>query len=331
MSPLRLLAIVLLWCGVAAAFWFQLEMRQGPLHRHGRLFGTPVRIQVFDKRPQRFAAAVDQAFQEMARLEALTDARRRDNDLARLSAGTGAMRVAPELLEILDEGLQIGRASGGAFDMTLGRLRALWGFDTSHPRLPAPEEIAAVLADSGPGMLAVAEGRVVKHSAARLDLDGIARGYILDRVARELERAGVGSAALEVGGHVFFIGRRSSPWRVDIRHPRQPGERLATLELPEPAAVVTVGDDERFFLQNGLRYHPLFDPASGMPAGSCQSVTVVSPRAARADALASAAFVLGPEAGLALLRRYPDTWGLIVAADGTVRVSPGWDGRVLQP
>jgi thiamine biosynthesis lipoprotein len=330
-SRYRLLVIVLLWCGVAAAFWQVLREREHPLRRTRLLLGTVVEITVYDQRPQRFAETIEAAFEEMARLEALTGFRRSDSDVGRLSATVGTAEVAPETLQIIDRGLQVGRLSGGAFDMTLGRLKALWGFGTGHPRLPSPVEIEAALAASGPGMLAVEGGRVIKHSDARIDLGGIAKGFIIDRAVAVLQQAGVACAAVNAGGDLRLIGHRAAAWRIGIRHPRQADALLATLILPEPMAVVTSGDYERFFEQDGQRYHHLFDPATGMPARRCQSVTVVSRRAVLADALATAVFVLGPEAGLALLEQYPLTWGLIVAADGTTRVSPGLRERLKWP
>lgn len=331
MSRMRLLAIVLLWCGVAAAFWQVLGGRAQPLRRTRLLLGTVVEITVYDQRPQRFVEAVESAFDEMARLEALTSFHRTGSDVLRLSRAVGNVELAPETLQILREGLQVSQASGGAFDMTLGRLQKLWGFGSGHPRLPASDEIEAALADSGSDVLTVKNGKVIKHSPAWIDLGGIAKGYIIDRAIAVLKQAGVECAAVNAGGDLRLIGRRAAPWRIGIRHPRKPEELLGTLVLSEPLAVVTSGDYERFFEQNGRRYHHLFDPFTGMPARRCQSVTVVSNRAALADALATAVFVLGPERGLALLARYPRTWGLIVAADGSSLVSPGLRERVTWP
>lgn len=331
MSRYRLLTIVLLWFGVAAAFWHVLQDREQPLTRTRLLLGTVVEITVYDQHPQRYIKNVQAAFAEMARLQALTDSSRRDSDVARLSESLGRVKVAPETLEILAEGEQVSQASGGAFDMTLGRLKALWGFGSAHPRQPSLEEISAALVGTGPGMLAVDKGEVVKRSNARVDLGGIAKGFIIDRAVAVLEEAGVQCAAVNAGGDLRLIGRRAGAWRIGIRHPRQADALLATLVLPEPMAVVTSGDYERFFEQKGKRYHHLFDPATGLPARGCQSVTVVSPRAGLADALATAVFVLGPKAGLALLEHYPRTWGLVVAADGTTLLSSGLRERVTWP
>lgn len=331
MSRYRLLAIAVLWFGVAAAFWYVLQGRAHPLQRSRLLLGTVVDITVYEERPQRFVPAIEAAFDEMARLEAQTSFYRRDSDVTRLSATQGDSAVAAETLQILAKGLQVAKASRGAFDMTLGRLKVLWGFGSAHPRLPAPDEIEAALASSGPDVLAIEHDRVIKRTNAWIDLGGIAKGYIIDRAVAVLVDAGVTCAAINAGGDLRFIGHRDAPWRVGIRHPRKADALLATLVLSEPLAVVTSGDYERFFEQQGVRYHHLFDPATGMPARRCQSVTVVSREAVLADALATAVFVLGPQQGLALLEGYPQTWALIVAADGTTVVSDGLRERVDWP
>jgi len=332
LSPWRLLVIGVLWIGVAAAFWHVVQNReQHPLSRTRLLLGTVVEITIYDERPQRFADSVDAAFQEMARIESLTSFHQPQSDVTRLSSTTGTFAAAPEVLEILKQGLKISRASDGAFDMTLGRLKALWGFGSPHPRRPAPEDIREALQGSGSEALSIEQGRVLKHTNARIDLGGIAKGYIIDRAAALLQRAGVRCAAINVGGDLRLIGRRAVPWRIAIRHPRHSDALLATLVLAEPLAVVTSGDYERFFEQGGVRYHHLFDPVTGMPANRCRSVTVVSPEAALADALATAVFVMGPDAGLALLERYSRTGGLVVDAAGVVHVSRGLRSQVVWP
>jgi thiamine biosynthesis lipoprotein len=155
-----------------------------------------------------------------------------------------------------------------------------------------------------------------------VDLGAIAKGYAIDRALAVLRSFGITSAAINAGGDIGLLGsKQDRPWRIGVQHPRQPGEVLVTIEARD-RAVVTSGDYERFFERDGRRYHHLFDPHSGYPADRCQSVTVLAPNAMLADALATALFVLGPEAGLALLHDYPGVDALIVAADGRWHTTP---------
>jgi thiamine biosynthesis lipoprotein len=330
-ARIRVLLVVVALLALALAGWRLCGRERSPLHRQRLLLGTLVEITVYDARPQRHAAAVEAAFDEMVRLEKLMDGKRPGSDVRRLGGRRGIFAVASDTAAVIAAGLDVSEASQGAFDMTLGRLKALWGIDSGHPRVPASAAIKAALAGSGPRMLRVEGTRVVKDSDALIDLGGIAKGYIIDRAVAVLTQAGVRCAAVNAGGDMRLIGRPGRPWRIGIRHPRRPEALTATLQLAEPLAVVTSGDYERSFERDGVRYHHLFDPATGQPARRCQSVTVVARQAMLADALATAVFVLGPRQGLALLRRFPGSEGLIVAADGRVTVSPGLAGQVIRP
>lgn len=293
------------------------------------IMGTVVEITAFGPDRDALDAAESAAFAEMSRIEDLMSPHRPGSDVARLTAAAGPLTVAPETAAVIACGLEVAAASGGAFDMGLGRLKALWDIEGDHPRVPDPAEIRAALAGTGPGDLQLA-GRTVRKSRPGLavDLGGVAKGYAVDRAVAVLARHGVTRASVNAGGDIRLLGDRGGrPWRIGIQHPRRTQALLATLDLAD-TAVVTSGDYERFFELDGVRYHHLFDPASGRPARRCQAVTVVAPQAMLADALATAAFVLGPERGRQLLAAFPGVEGLIVAADGSSVTTPGLAGRV---
>lgn len=303
--------------------------RQKQLSRSRILMGTVVEISAYGADPGRLEAAVSVAFEEIARVERLMHPTGEGSDVAHLTASSQGAEVAPETAAVIALGLQVATASSGAFDMSLGRLKGLWGIETEAPRVPALTEIRQALAGAGPDGLRLDGLRVEKTSSTlAVDLGAIAKGYAVDRAAELLRNAGIVSASINAGGDIRLIGDRNGrPWRIGIQHPREADRQLATMELVD-VAVVTSGDYERFFEQDGVRYHHIFDPRSGYPAGRCQSVTVVTPSAALADALSTAIFVLGPEDGLALLRLFPEAEALIVAADGTPTVTPGLKGRL---
>lgn len=317
--PLVLLLLALL----LGAAWWRLRPEPGFLQRTQLLMGTTVTVEAAGSDRSRLEAAVTAAFAEMARIEALMSPHRPDSDVSRLSASMREATVTAETAEVISAGLELARRSGGAFDLTLGRLKALWGIEDEIPRIPNASEIAEALQGVGIDALTV-DGTVVRKADSRLavDLGAIAKGYAVDRALAVLRSFGVDSAAVNAGGDIGLLGgKQNRPWRIGVQHPRQPGEVLVTLEVRD-RAVVTSGDYERFFERDGRRYHHLFDPHSGYPADRCQSVTVLAPNAMLADALATALFVLGPEAGLALLHDYPGVDALIVAADGRWHTTP---------
>ena len=135
----------------------------------------------------------------------------------------------------------------------------------------------------------------------KIGLGGIAKGYALDRAAELLRAHGVRDFLILGGGQVMAGGHKDGkPWRVGIRDPRgEPEDYFATLDVTD-ASTSTSGDYERYFVLDGVRYHHILDPRTGMPSKGLRSVTTVSPDATLADALSTAIMVLGAERGLAL-------------------------------
>jgi len=321
--PLVLLLLVLL----LAAAWWRLQWRTDALLTTRLLMGTTVTIEAAGADQATLEQASAAAFAEMARVEGLMSPYRPDSDVSRLTIAAREATVAPDTAEVIALGLEIARRSRGAFDLTLGRLKALWGIESESPQVPPAAEIAVALQGIGPEALTISGMHVTKASPLlAIDLGAIAKGYAIDRAIAVLRDAGVTSAAVNAGGDIGLLGdKQGRPWRIGIQHPRRPGEVLTTLEVRD-RAVVTSGDYERSFERDGRRYHHLFDPQSGYPADRCQSVTVLAPRAVLADALATALFVLGPEQGLQLLRNYPEVDALIVGADGRLFRTPALAG-----
>jgi len=317
---------------LAALAWWRLQPVGGELRQTRLLMGTTVEILVDGADTARLESAVAAAFAEMERLDRLLSRYRDDSDVARLSQSEGGATVAAETAEVIALGLDVARRSDGAFDLGLGQLNDLWGLDQESPSIPTASAIAAALTGTGPAALSLDGLQVSKHSPQlQIDLGGIAKGFVVDRAIAVLRKAGVTSGAVNAGGDMFLLGERPQrPWRIGIQHPRQQGDVLEAVQISD-RAVVTSGDYERFFEQDGVRYHHLFDPQSGLPARSCQSVTIIADNVALADALATAVFVLGPQRGLALLADYPQAAGLIIAADGSRHVTPTWAAYRVAP
>jgi thiamine biosynthesis lipoprotein len=315
-----------------ALAWWRLQPGDEELRRSRLMMGTVVEIMAGGLPANQLEAAVEAAFTEIARLDMLLSSYRQDNDVARLSQSEAGSEVTVETAAVLALGLDVAQRSGGAFDLTLGGLKSLWAFDVEAPQVPDRQAIADALVGIGPNALAL-DGRTVHKRSPHLqvDLGGIAKGYAVDRAIFILRQHGVPSAAINAGGDMYLLGQRQKrAWRIGIQHPRQQEAVLETVQLRDQA-VVTSGDYERFFEQDGVRYHHIFDPQSGFPARACQSVTIITDSVALGDALATAAFVLGPVAGLQLLTQYPRAEGLIVAADGSLHPSPGWERYRVAP
>lgn len=293
------------------------------------LMGTEVRILVLHEDRLAAEAAITTAIGEMGRLEAMMTEWRDDSQLMAVNreAFRRPVRVDPELFAVIRDGVQAGHDSDGAFDITWRSAGRLWDFKAWPPRLPDPSAIATAVqrVDFRQVQLDETE-RTVRLLApdVHLGLGGIAKGAIVDHGVQVLKRLGFRRFVVNAGGDIYANGRNDGGrlWWVAIRHPRDLTENLAVLPVAN-LAVVTSGDYERYLTIDGRMYCHILDPRTGWPARGCQSVTVMAPTTGRADALATALFVLGPQRGLALAERLPQTEALIVDADGGLHLTSG--------
>jgi FAD:protein FMN transferase len=324
MSLKRLIPICLIVIILTGLIYLRQPQTDGQVSRTALIMGTVVDVRAYGEDNAQLEQAVTEAFDEMLRVEQLFSSHIAESEISQLSAVTESLSLNPEVIRLLQIGQQLGADTSGAFNMSLGALKELWQIESENPHIPSEQELSAVLEKTGSGALTIVGARVIKSKPdLRVDLGGIAKGYAVDRAIRVLRKAGIKSATVNAGGDIGLLGdKQGKPWRIGIQHPRQTNDLLVTLQLKDQA-VVTSGDYERYFERDGLRYHHIFDPASGKPARQCQSVTVVANDVASADALATAAFVLGPDAGLKLLESLPDVEGLLVSADGQLMKTSG--------
>ncbi|MCE9601721.1 MAG: FAD:protein FMN transferase [Gemmatimonadetes bacterium] len=244
------------------------------------------------------------------------------SELSRLGAGGGLpVRVSEMLFDLLAFAIEVAEASGGAFDPTVGGALLARGADVAW-RTGAPVTRPAALDPSATWRdlrLDHERRTVTLLRPLVLDLGAVAKGLAIDLAARELED--LRDFAIDAGGDLFVAGRNAerAPWSVGIRHPRASGELLARVGV-SGMAVCTSGDYERHRADGGTHLH---DPRARAAASEVSSATVIAPRALVADALATAAAVLGPEAGLALLRQQ-EVEGLIVTSSLVEYATPGW-------
>jgi len=254
---------------------------------------------------------------------------RDDSSVSRFNAAasTDWIDVPRPLAEVVSESQRIGHQTGGALDLTVAPLVQLWGFGSAEPRRepPADEEIAALLARSGPDRLDVRlEPPALRKQAPELtlDLDSIAPGYAVDLVSARLEQAGFRHHMVEIGGELRVLGRNADgrPWRIGIERPDESGRSVARVLQLVDMAVSTSGDYRDFFEAAGQRYSHTLDPRSGRPvAHALASVTVLRPTATEADGLSTALMVLGPGAGFELAERMG--WAALFIERGTTGVS----------
>lgn len=288
-------------------------MAGGSTVRTAVLMDTFVTIQVVD-RPQATGsvAAIERAFDWFQRVEVVCSRFDPRSEVMRLLDRVGEPTPVSDILyEAVALALAVAEASDGAFDPTIGHTLERRGFDRHYQ---TGATIATPIApDARPTYRDVRldphRRTITLRQPLILDLGAVAKGLAVDLAAQEL--APCGDYAIDAGGDLFVRGRNSAGgvWQIGLRHPRQPDALLGVVQLTD-AAICTSGDYERPSPHPGGGHH-LIDPRTGRSASTVASVTVIAPTTVAADALATAAFVLGPRRGLRLLARQ-GVEGLIV-------------------
>jgi len=340
----------------------------GPWRQESYVFGTRVELLIAGVPEAQARAAGSRVLQEFDRLHRTYHAWQ-PSELSALNEAIAAGRtqeVTPEFAAYIREAQTVAAAGDYLFDPGIGRLIALWGFQTDdiQPRLPDPAAVKALQAQhpsiadlsvehgncleprsgepkSPPSQERGAGGWCVssRNKSVALDFGGYLKGVALDRAAASLKQDGVTNALINIGGNVMALGNRDgkpggAPWRVGIQHPRPQvvgGAPLASLDLRDGEAIGTSGDYHRYFEVDGRRYCHLLDPRTGFPAHATQAVTLLiapGPEAGmRSDALSKPIFIAGKEwRGMASKLGVDAV--LRVGAEGTVSATPAMQARL---
>lgn len=226
------------------------------------------------------------------------------------NAGRGQMKISSKLAQMLQDTLDISEKSHGALDPTIGKIARLWDIDGENPRVPEKGEIATLLRENAYENMGCEDGTIsLKDGAVSIDLGAVGKGIGCDQAKDFLLRhSQVSGGVISVGGSIVTYGEKpdGSFWNVAITNPSDPsGEYLGVLTLKGEHFVSTSGDYEKYFWQDGVRYHHILDPKTGYPAdsGLC-SVTVMTENGLLSDGLSTACFVLGLEEGMKLVDTY---------------------------
>ena len=246
------------------------------------------------------------------------------------AAGIEPVQVSSDVFFVIERAVYHAGLSGGAFDPTVGPLVALWDIGgQSLPNVPSQEEIDRVLPlVNWRNVELDRENKTVflKKPGMALDLGAIAKGFAADEAAAIIRSALIPQAIIDLGGDVKLVGQRADRnyWRIGIQCPfGRRGEFFGILQTPEKA-VTTSGIYERYFVYGGVHYHHLLCPLLGRPAATgLLSVSIISDTALDADAISTAAFVLGYEKGRALVEFIDETEAIFVFEDLTVRLTSG--------
>ncbi|HIQ20846.1 MAG TPA: FAD:protein FMN transferase, partial [Planctomycetes bacterium] len=315
----RLIALWVLGAGITAT------SPEGPsLHRYQFTqvaMAVPIRIILYAPNEATANRAAEAAFQRFEELDKVFSDYNPHSEARRLGNLSGQGRAVPvscEMWEVLVRAQHLAAQTGGAFDVTVGPLVRLWRRARRQKELPPSWRLEQFRQLVGYRLLRLdgaAKTVELTRKGMRLDFGGIAKGYGIDQALKVLRRHGIASALVDAGGD---IGLGSPPpgkpgWIIGVASLDPKGKPSIYLYL-SGRAIATSGDSRQFVHIGGRRYSHLVDPRTGQALTDHSSVTVIAPDATTADALASAISVLGPEQGLALVERLPDTAAYVVRA-----------------
>lgn len=290
--------------------------------------GTRVSVELWHEDEQAGRALVEQVLEDYRRIDREMSTYRSDSLVSRVNAEAAehTVPITEELFDLIARALEISRLSGGAFDITYESVGYLYDF--RERQRPSEEAIDARLDAVDYRLIELDESAYTIRFLARgvrINLGGIAKGHAVERAAAMLREQGVEHALLGAGGDTRVLGdRRGVPWIVGIRHPRSNDENEVVTRLPLiDEAVSTSGDYERFFEEDGRRYHHIINPATGEPSEGMLSATVIGPDATMTDGLSTTMFVLGVERGLELINRIDGYEAVLIDARGRLSYSQG--------
>jgi FAD:protein FMN transferase len=290
------------------------------------LMGTEISVRLWHDDKVAGESAVEAVFAEIVRINELMSTYIEDSRISLINseAADRAVPAGDELYDLIVRSLDISILTRGAFDITYDSVGQHYDFPRRQrpDRATIEQELNRVnyrLVKTDPSTKSVH----FLQPGVRINLGGIAKGYAVERGAGILRELGIRHAIVSVGGDSRLVGdRRGKPWIIGVRDPRHDGE--VAIEIPlENEAISTSGDYERYFEEEGKRYHDIIQPATGEPANGVHSATIVGPDAVITDALSTSVVVMGVDQGLRLIATLPDYEGIVIDADGQLFYSDG--------
>ncbi|MBU0599341.1 FAD:protein FMN transferase [bacterium] len=271
--------------------------------------GTVVEIKVVEKDKEKAWKAIAAACKEIKRLSALMNNYDEKSEISLINQNKGqGIKVSEEILEVVSQAIEFSKLTHGAFDITISPVFKCWSFNKENPKLPLMEKILEAKKKVGSQNIKIdlKKKEIILEKGTSLDLGGIAKGYIVKKACDKLREMGITKGLINAGGNIQVIGSNiRMPWKVGIQDPRNKNRIKKIIKITDKG-VATSGDYEKYFILNGQRYHHILDTESGYPAKKCISLTIIAEDAFLADILSNGIFVLGPDKGLALVKKLND-------------------------
>ncbi len=264
--------------------------------------------------------ALNLAKQEVLRIESMFSVTDENSEIYQLNQKK-SLELSAEVVDLIAKSNQISQATNGAFDISVYPLVKLYGFTQSDYRVPSDAEIAQMLDFVGYQDIIINGNAVTLAENMSIDLGAIAKGYCADKVAEVLQKNGVNSAIISLGGNIRLLGdKNGEEFSIAVRDPINEQGYIGSINTKN-CAVVTSGAYQRYFEENGVKYHHIINSQTGRCADSgLISVTVICADSAVADAVATAFFVAGADFAKQYCAENDDISAVLVDDDNCVSV-----------
>lgn len=290
------------------------------------IMGTAITVELWHDDDKQGRVLAGNIMDEMRRIDRLMSSYKPDSDLSVVNAdaANGPVTVSRELCAMIARALEYSEITTGAFDITYASAGQY--YDYRNNAKPDDRQLQAALPAINYHHVKIDRSSSTVHflhPGVRIDLGGIAKGYAVDRGMEMLQQAGVKTALISAGGDTRVTGKRwDRPWHIGIRNPRDEQGIVSMIPL-ENSAISTSGDYERFFEEDGVRYHHILNPKTGKSSHEVFSSSIIGKLATDTDALSTSVFVLGVEKGLELIDSIPETEAVIIDNKGNMHYSAG--------
>lgn len=293
-----------------------------------KLMGSRFDITIVAKDSLTAEKNIDTIIAEVTRIENLISDWRPDTQISKVNqnAGIVPVRVDAEVFALTERALHFSQITNGAFDISFAAMDRIWKFDGSMTAMPSPDAIKQSVRNVGYTNIVLDKAKstiFLRHTGMKIGFGALGEGYAADRCRQMMLARGVKAGIINGSGDMSSWGKQpnGADWVIGITNPLQRDTLFAIVPLKQPA-VVTSGSYEKFVMFNGKRYAHIINPKTGYPATGVSSVTVFGPSAETANGFSTSLMVLGKDAGLKLIQKYPAYQYILITDEGHIISSP---------
>ena len=290
-------------------------------------FDTVCQITIYSSYSDQETEMIQTCFELCDQYDKQFNKHNKESEISKINGNSSDyIKVSPETFEIIKNSKYYSNLSKGTFDITISPIVDLWDIN-NNPHIPKKSEISQALALINYNDILLKDSKVrLSHKEQKIDLGGIAKGYVADKIKKHLENNQITSAIINLGGNILTIGNNNDDdFMIGIKKPfgENDNDYSAKLKITD-MSVVTSGTYERYFIENDKLYHHIFDPYTGYPVdNNLYSVTIISEKSETGDALSTATFVMGLKEGLSFINKLDNIYAVFITDDYKIHLSDG--------